>query len=171
MARVKLSGALVPIRTRKLHAILDYYCDPAPGMLTGKKPLIGLEMPTNLIARNLEPSPFISEASSSPQSQGTDFSALFSTTKSIDEIGDVVAKRLIERLASAISIPAEDMTDDKAVHHYGVDSLLAIEIRNWFAKKIRADVGVFDILGDLSIKAIATVATGRSSYRKEGASV
>ncbi|TVY15869.1 hypothetical protein LARI1_G006973 [Lachnellula arida] len=86
MARVKLSGALVPIRTRELHAILDYYCDPALGMLTGKtcQPLIGLEMPTNLIARNLEPSPFMyfptfnhffqissSEASSSPQSQGT----------------------------------------------------------------------------------------------------
>lgn len=184
LARVKLSGALIPIRSKEFHAILDYYCNPI-SEVRQRQPLIGLEMPANMMSRNLEPSPFIyfptfrhffqmasGEHSSSPSahSQDTNFATLFSMTKSDGEIGGTIAKALIERLASTTSVPVEDIKDDMAMHQYGVDSLVAIEIRNWFAKKVAADVAVFDILGELSIRELATLAAGRSSYRKEGPS-
>ena len=36
-----------------------------------------------------------------------------------------------------------------------VDSLVAVEIRNWFIKELRADVSVFDILGAIPISTLA----------------
>jgi len=184
MARVKSSGALIPIVSKEFEAILDYYCNPALEIATAKQcqPLIGLQVPANLIARNLEPSPFMylptfrhmfqissSDQGYSPASnQTTDISAQFVAAGSLAEAGQIVAKALIERLSSTIAVPVQDISDDKAMHHYGVDSLVAIEIRNWFAKKVRADVAVFDILGDMSINEIATSAAAKSTFKKEG---
>jgi aryl carrier-like protein len=184
MARVKSSGALIPIVSKEFQAILEYYCNPALKISTTKQcqPLIGLQIPANLIARNLEPSPFMylptfrhlfqisssEQALSSSSNQSTNISALFATAGSLAEAGHIVAKALIERLSSTTAVPVEAISDDKAMHEYGVDSLVAIEIRNWFAKKVGADVAVFDILGDMSINAIATSAAGKSTYNKAG---
>lgn len=55
------------------------------------------------------------------------------------------------------------------MHVYGIDSLVAIELRNWFSKELSADVAVFDIMGEASLAAIGELVSKRSSWR-EGAS-
>ena len=37
---------------------------------------------------------------------------------------------------------------------YAVDSLVAIEVRNWLIRELQADVSVFDILGTIPISAL-----------------
>ena len=48
---------------------------------------------------------------------------------------------------------------------YGIDSLLAVELRNWFAKVWKADVAVFDITGQESIAPLGGTAARRSGLR------
>ena len=43
--------------------------------------------------------------------------------------------------------PAGDVDTGKPLYAYGVDSLLAVELRNWFGKEIGAEVAIFDIMG------------------------
>lgn len=50
------------------------------------------------------------------------------------------------------------------MHYYGVDSLVAVEMRNWLVKDMNADVAIFDILGGASIVAVSLVVAGRSGY-------
>ena len=50
-------------------------------------------------------------------------------------------------------------------HVYGVDSLLAVESRNWFSKMWKADVAVFDITGQESIAPLGGAVAGRSGLR------
>ena len=45
-----------------------------------------------------------------------------------------------------------------------VDSLVALELRNWFAREVGADVSVFQILGNESINDLGLKAAGRSCH-------
>lgn len=36
---------------------------------------------------------------------------------------------------------------NQPLHNYGVDSLIAVELRNWFIKTLKVDLAVFEILG------------------------
>jgi aryl carrier-like protein len=41
---------------------------------------------------------------------------------------------------------------DSLLHEYGVDSLLAIEFRNWATKECGAEITVFELMDDSSFK-------------------
>jgi hypothetical protein len=63
-----------------------------------------------------------------------------------------------------LSISPGELDLDKPIHQYGVDSLTAVELRNWFSREMRADVAIFDILGGASISSVVTLAVGKSEY-------
>ena len=44
------------------------------------------------------------------------------------------------------------------------DSLIAMELRHWFAKVINVDMAVFDILGNTNIKDLVERTIERSEY-------
>ncbi|KAI9711735.1 MAG: Type I Iterative PKS [Bogoriella megaspora] len=84
---------------------------------------------------------------------------------SVEEAGAVVTAALIQRLSSILSIEPELLDENRPMHAYGVDSLVAVDIRNWIAKDIRADLAIFDILGAASMKDTGMLVAGRSKYR------
>ena len=59
-------------------------------------------------------------------------------------------------------MPIEDINPARPISAYGVDSLAAVELRNWFAKSLDAAVGVMDILNGKSIDALAQEVIERS---------
>ncbi len=65
-------------------------------------------------------------------------------------------------MARALSIVNEDVDPGKTLSSYGMDSLMAVELRNWIGRDFRASVAVFDILGDYSIKALGDVVAERT---------
>jgi hypothetical protein len=54
-----------------------------------------------------------------------------------------------------MSLPIEDIDSGKPIHFYGVDSLVAVEFRNWLRKNLEADIEVLDIVGNDSIRALS----------------
>lgn len=49
---------------------------------------------------------------------------------------------------------AEDIDTVRQLSDYGVDSLMAVELRSWLSRDFSADITVFDILGGASIAMI-----------------
>lgn len=62
-------------------------------------------------------------------------------------------------------IPTENIDTSKPLYEYGVDSLLALELRNWFSMELRADVAVFDIMGSANFEALCTLVMQRSALK------
>ncbi len=56
------------------------------------------------------------------------------------------------------------MNQIKALEAYGVDSLLVVELRNYFAKEFHADVPVFDITGGSSFETVGLTVAKKSQY-------
>jgi hypothetical protein len=56
----------------------------------------------------------------------------------------------------------DDIEPTKPVSNYGVDSLLAVELRSWINAEIEADVSVFDLLSNTPITSLAKKITTTS---------
>ncbi|KZF19523.1 hypothetical protein L228DRAFT_214821 [Xylona heveae TC161] len=80
---------------------------------------------------------------------------LLRSANTVDEATNAVQESIVRRLSNTMSIPTDDVDPSKPIHHYGVDSLVAMEFRNWFAKDMAADVAVLDIMGFGSISTLS----------------
>jgi aryl carrier-like protein len=76
----------------------------------------------------------------------------------------IILEAIRKQLADLLAIGIDDVDAIKPVHSYGVDSLVAVELRNWFARSIGADVPVFEILGNSTITNMARDIAQRSRF-------
>ena len=94
----------------------------------------------------------------------TDYKALMESAGSAATAGDLIAKALARKLANSLSMPEEDIEIEKPIHAYGVDSLVAVEIRYWLLKELKAELAVFEILGSESISRLSVLVARRSEF-------
>ena len=70
----------------------------------------------------------------------------FVAVSSPTEAGMVVTQALVRKLSQSLPIPA-NVDVWQPMLSYGLDSLLALELRNWLATELSADVPIFEIMG------------------------
>lgn len=178
--RVLGYGALNPISREQCFAILDYYCDPALPLLTPchSQPIIGLgagaepslegmglsRQPIFKHVRKNDASLVFSDASAETN---TDFKELFSKATSLEEAGAVISQALIRKLSRNLSTLQGDIDLHQPLAAYGVDSLLAVELRTWIAKIYSADVAAFEISGDSTFSTASQLVASRSKLKHE----
>lgn len=181
---------LAKISEPEFHALLEHFCDPnviipqsLPLVAPQSQLVLGLLAPAHFRAKGHNPPPWAQTKTFSPLAQikleqGSPFSASPTTDDQRDYAAefvraespaDVILDGLITKLAHALSIPRSEIDASNPLHTYGVDSLLAVELRSWFAKIFAADVAVFEISGrGDSIAAVARLVAVKSSLaRKE----
>lgn len=78
----------------------------------------------------------------------------------------VVVSALAERLAKSLAIAANDVESSKQLDDYGVDSLIAVELRNWLAKEFGATLAVFEIMGGTTIERIGDLVVEKTEISK-----
>ncbi|KAH7310724.1 hypothetical protein B0I35DRAFT_439590 [Stachybotrys elegans] len=75
----------------------------------------------------------------------------------------IVVQAVVARLARALGVSSADIEPGKALSDFGVDSLMAVELRNWIGKDFKANVAVFDIMSGISIIGLGDLITERTS--------
>lgn len=76
----------------------------------------------------------------------------------------------LEELAKSL-VAFQDNTSidrDKQLQLYGVDSLLAVELRTWLVKEFKADITVFEIQGASALETLSlSVAVKSTRHNRE----
>ncbi|PVH76707.1 hypothetical protein DL98DRAFT_535488 [Cadophora sp. DSE1049] len=75
--------------------------------------------------------------------------------QSMVEAAAIVEAALVRRLAKSLGMAEVDVNVEKPLHAYGVDSLIAVEVRNWVVKELKADISILDILSPMAITTLA----------------
>lgn len=107
-----------------------------------------------------------SDASGAKQSGNGSVAALLSAAKSLPEAKDVVLTAFLEKLRKVLSVDLAELDPQRPMHAYGVDSLVAVELRAWMAKEVGSDISVFEMIGDQRIDQLAVKAAGISRFVK-----
>ncbi|KAK5100974.1 hypothetical protein LTS08_004580 [Lithohypha guttulata] len=70
----------------------------------------------------------------------------------------VLTDAFIEKTAAVLGADVASIQPTNPLSMYGLDSIVAVEFRKWFAKTINVDVALFDILSSSSIDALVSKA-------------
>ncbi|KAI0840502.1 hypothetical protein F5Y06DRAFT_294490 [Hypoxylon sp. FL0890] len=87
---------------------------------------------------------------------------LFKQASNAKERVDIVVRAVAEKLARALSVPVDSVEPGKLLIDYGVDSLMSVELRNWFIRDFHANIAVFDIMSGITISALGAMVTERT---------
>lgn len=90
--------------------------------------------------------------------------------KADDEAVHLITSALVQRLAKLMMMPEDDVDAGKPLSAYGVDSLVAVEVRNWIAKEVAVEVSVFDIMANIPMRQLAADLAGKSKLLVQEAS-
>ena len=98
-----------------------------------------------------------------------DFSATLAATPHEEGAAEAALAALVDRMARLLAVPVEDVDTRKPVGRFGIDSLVALEVRYWVAKELRAEISVFDIMNARDLEDLAATVAGRSKLTSSAA--
>lgn len=84
----------------------------------------------------------------------------------VHEAAELITAAMAARLARLMMMPESDIDVGRPLSAYGVDSLVAVEVRNWIAKEVGVDVSVFDIMANVPMRNLAAELAGKRKAAK-----
>ncbi|OBT39594.1 Type I Iterative Polyketide synthase (PKS) [Pseudogymnoascus sp. WSF 3629] len=78
----------------------------------------------------------------------------------------LVGQAIAQKLANIFTIPSDDVDMTKPPGAHGVDSLVAVELRNMIRNQVAAEISSFDIMQSASLAALAGLAASKSEHVK-----
>ncbi|KAK3688670.1 hypothetical protein B0T22DRAFT_407287 [Podospora appendiculata] len=93
-----------------------------------------------------------------------DLASRMAAVATVDEAVGVVVEGITRKLMDIFMVGEDEILPSKALAEFGVDSLVAVELRNMIALKAGADMSIFDILQSKSLVALAGNVVARSRF-------
>ncbi|PYH86334.1 hypothetical protein BO82DRAFT_380441 [Aspergillus uvarum CBS 121591] len=185
LSAMRRIGHLMEIAQDELLALLDYYCDPALPLLsvTEAQVIVGIELPADVMAKGIDlhhsiRRPLFSHlfrmgsrttirenAAAAGPSLVLDHPAILRTLPSVEEATEQIVQWVTAKVGHILGLSAADIDPGKPVHTYGIDSLVAVDLKNWFDREIGASITVFDLMGNTPLRRLGEMAAEKSRYR------
>ncbi|KAK3683390.1 hypothetical protein B0T22DRAFT_430696 [Podospora appendiculata] len=115
--------------------------------------------------RYREPSKADGGASKASQRSGN-LAGKLAAASSLDEAATLVAQELMRKLVDIFVLSPEEMQVTKSMAAFGVDSLVAVELRSLLALQAGAELSVFDIMQSTSLQTLAKTVASASIHVK-----
>ncbi|CAH0052191.1 unnamed protein product [Clonostachys solani] len=97
-----------------------------------------------------------------------DFERELSKVSSLTTAVEIVLTGIMQRLAKLTNRALEDLDSSQPPSTYGVDSLVAVELRNWISNQLKSNVSIFEIVGKRSVAELAATIASQSTYLPQG---
>lgn len=81
--------------------------------------------------------------------------SLLAGASSMEQAAQVVTEALVRRTAEILQMPPSEVDPAQPLYRYGVDSLTAIEVRNWILRELKANIALLEIVSAVPIREFA----------------
>ena len=177
------SGHSSKVTRADFFALLDYYCNPALEILSQEacQNVFGVSPPAAMRAQGQDPgkrfalpafrhlfridggSQEDSGSANTNQKSRKVYLQRFKDSATLAEAATVVCEAMINRLENDLQGLANSPDLESPLYSFGVDSLLAIELRSWFMSEFSAEIAIFEILAEVPISAFCVAVAKKSS--------
>lgn len=90
-----------------------------------------------------------------------------SQATSLEEVQQLIQDALVAKVAAVVLTPVDEIDPTRSITVYGLDSLVAIEIRNWITRELKANLQVLELLSSGSLLSLSTLIMKRSKLVEE----
>ncbi|KAI1742676.1 putative polyketide synthase [Xylaria scruposa] len=189
----KRNRKLAPICLEEVYALLDIACEPGSQVfyedVQSCQGIVGITQPAswNLGDESFTMSqPFwghmhhaplrgYSETDTSPliaattgRKQTVNYAELLDAAESAEDAAKIITDALVTRVSSLVGTETSRIEVHKSMQSYGIDSISAIDVRNWVMKAFAVDTPIFELLSDSSFATIATNIAQKVRNRNDG---
>ncbi|KAI0009070.1 putative polyketide synthase [Xylariaceae sp. FL0662B] len=84
------------------------------------------------------------------------------SASNLTEAARIVCDGLVAKISSLSMIPVEDISTDRPLSEYGMDSLVAVEMRNWIAREMDASVPILELMANEPLRTLASKVLAKS---------
>ncbi|KAL1968658.1 hypothetical protein VTN77DRAFT_1484 [Rasamsonia byssochlamydoides] len=175
------------VTEEELHSVLEYHIDPrVPKRTKSFQTVIGLMDSATMTQKGIQKPPFLNfplythlneqqqggsiltdgETSTEGDTASFPIRQLLPLAENIHHAAEIISQGLQHKLSSMLSIPCAEIDLSRPLYSYGVDSLVAMEIRDWMAKETAAQISTVDIIGTRSIAELGVKVAGLSRLVK-----
>jgi acyl carrier protein len=78
-----------------------------------------------------------------------------------DAARDILYARIADQISGILMVPREDVKPDKPLEDLGLDSLIAVEPRNWLVRELEISLSVIDIADSTSVRHLSDKVAAR----------
>jgi NAD(P)-dependent dehydrogenase (short-subunit alcohol dehydrogenase family) len=108
------------------------------------------------------------DADDASEAQGMNMKTLLARCSTAEAAVHLIRAGLANMLAKAMNLLPEEVDVNSPPSAYGVDSLVAVGVRNWVLSNCNVEVSVFEVLGRDTILEMAGIIAKRGGYGKQG---
>ncbi|KAI0113580.1 putative polyketide synthase [Nemania sp. FL0031] len=179
----KRNRKLAPICMEEVYALLDIACEPSSQVFYEDahscQGIVGITQPASW---NLDDESFTmsqpfwghmhhaplrgypdgddtdvdpSIAATTGRKQTVNYAELLSASESTEDAAKIITDALVTRVSSLVGTEASRIEVHKSIQSYGIDSISAIDVRNWVMKAFAVDTPIFELLSDSSFATVA----------------
>ncbi|KAI0198779.1 putative polyketide synthase [Astrocystis sublimbata] len=179
----KRNRKLAPIRLEEVYALLDIACEPGSQVfyedVQSSQAIVGITQPASW---NLDDESFTmsqpfwghlhhaplrgysngddtdagpSVAATTGRKQTVNYAELLDATESTEEAAKIITDALVTRVSSLVGTETSRIEVHKSIQSYGIDSISAIDVRNWIMKAFAVDTPIFELLSGSSFATVA----------------
>ncbi|KAI1144225.1 putative polyketide synthase [Hypoxylon sp. FL0543] len=183
LSSLRSIGQLMEISQAELFAILEHHCNPENHSQESEdnQTIFGIELPLTIRNKRQELPNYLlrplfrhfhyidsgSANGASTQADQMDYASAISNAASTHGIATEMVKWLRDKLSGLLGVAGDDIDTLKPLSMYGVDSLVGVELRNWFEKELGVKISIFELLGTSNVADICQLAATRTKFREE----
>jgi NADPH:quinone reductase-like Zn-dependent oxidoreductase/NAD(P)-dependent dehydrogenase (short-subunit alcohol dehydrogenase family) len=182
-ALLRVRGMLEEVTLDDIYELLRFCCNPENDHVGGQI-ITSLSLPADLDALGIvaplgSTRPIYSHLQTLPSRYGTSAgttdgleakklpSVALQNATTLAGATDIITEAIQTQLSSLLVVSKDDIDPRKPIHMYGVDSLVAVEMKNWFSKGVGVEVSTTDILGGDGMSELAARVAKSSRFVKD----
>ena len=102
------------------------------------------------------------QASAKAESTQFDIQELLGSATTADEVKKATQRAIKMKLARLLALPMDEISTDRSVASYGIDSLIAVELRNWILTQLESHVQTFELMSSITFAELSNIVARRS---------
>lgn len=104
-----------------------------------------------------------SQANATKNSVADNIESTIAAAKDLKEVHEIISAAMAKKIAALVALDYEDIRFNMAMSGFGLDSLIAIEFKNWIGRTLLASMQTSEILDAADILALSTLVATRST--------
>lgn len=103
-----------------------------------------------------------STASNSGNPAESSVASMLKDAGSKEHAVEIITEALAGKVAEILQMPSSEVDPERPMYRYGVDSLVALEVRNWISKEMKSSVALLEVLAAVPMKVFAATIAEKS---------